>query len=391
MNNTIPKHILPVLVFAQLAGTSLWFASNAILKDLIVELNFPDTALTALTSSVQLGFIVGTLFFSVFALTDKLPARYLFTFCALSGAVFNAIILLHNTDFFVYCALRFLVGITLAGIYPVGMKIAADWYSKNLGNALGYLVGALVLGTALPHALRALEGLLSWRQVLLFVSLLASCGALLLLFTVPEGPHKKAAPPFDPKALFLMFRLPEFRAATFGYFGHMWELYTFWAFVPIFLNEYQKIHSPQNLNNSLWSGIIISVGGLGCVLGGLWSKRVGSARVAFVQLCVSGLCCLCFPLFFDAPLWLFLGVLLIWGAVVVGDSPQLSTLAAQTAPPQYIGSALTIMNCIGFSITIASLWSINQIGTHLPVQYISLALCIGPLLGTKALFGIRAR
>lgn len=389
MAGSIPKHILPVIVIAQLAGTSLWFASNAVLSDLTLALKFPPSAVATLTSSVQLGFIFGTLIFSFFAITDKISPRVVFTACALSGALFNALILVLPSGFAAYCVMRFVVGMSLAGIYPVGMKIAADWYSKDLGKALGYLVGAVVLGTALPHFLKSFQQIFDWRTVLVSVSVLAALGGLLLGTSVPDGPHRKPAPPFDPAALSRMFRAPKFRAATFGYFGHMWELYSFWAFLPILLSAYAKEHSGLTLNHSLWSGLVIGVGSLGCVGGGLWSRTAGSSRVAATQLAISGLFCLTFPALFQAPPWLFLTGLMIWGITVVGDSPQFSALTAQTAPQEYVGSALTLMNCIGFSVTIVSLHLCSQLQPQLSPSYLPIVLALGPAFGLWALRSVK--
>ena len=385
VKDSIPKHILPVIVLAQLAGTSLWFASNAILADLISAWGFPDSALATLTSSVQMGFIVGTLVFAFFAITDKISPRIVFTICALSGAALNAIILFLEPSFYGYCAIRFGVGACLAGVYPVGMKIAADWYSKDLGKALGFLVGALVLGTALPHFLRSFEQVFEWRTVITFVSCLAATGGVVLGLTVPDGPNRKAAPPFDPAAITRMFSEPKFRAATSGYFGHMWELYSFWAFVPVFLQAYSTEHPGYSMNHSLWSGLIIGMGSVGCVAGGLWSRRVGSAKVAKTQLAISGLFCLTFALLFQAPPWLFLAGLIIWGVTVVGDSPQFSALTARTAPAEYVGSALTIANCIGFSVTIVSLQVCSYVQNSVSVPYLPMFLAIGPAFGLWAL------
>jgi len=379
--NDIPRHILPAIVLAQFAGTSLWFASNAVLKDLTASLAFPESALETLTSAVQLGFIAGTLIFAFLAVADRISPRLLFLLCSVGGAIMNVLILWFGQSLAGYAIQRFCVGFMLAGIYPVGMKIAADWFSTGLGKALGYLVGALVLGTAFPHLLRGMGQILRWQHVMVSVSLVAMLGGVLLFLTVPDGPNRKSSARFDPRALYKMFQLRDFRSATFGYFGHMWELYAVWALTPFMLSAYAAARSLGSSNVSLWSAAIIGIGALGCVLGGLYSEKIGSAKVAFVQLTVSGLFCLAFPILFRAPAWIFLPGMLVWGATVVGDSPQYSTLSARTAPKEYVGSALTIMNCIGFSITVCSIFLSGRLNGELPIEFLPLILVVGPAFG----------
>jgi hypothetical protein len=265
------------------------------------------------------------------------------------------------------------------------MKIAAGWYQKDLGNAIGFLVGALVLGTSFPHLLKGLGQGLPWETVTLSVSVTAAVGGLAMLLLVPDGPHLSKATRFDPKALVIVFRSRLFRSSAFGYFGHMWELYTFWAFVPFVLAAYVSQNDLSPLNISFWAFAIIAAGSIGCAGGGLISLRAGSTRVAYGQLSSSGVCCLISPLLFYASPPVFLGFLLFWGVVVVGDSPQFSALNAQNAPKALVGSALTIVNSIGFAITIVSVQLINYLSGIIDASYLFLPLAIGPLLGLVAL------
>jgi MFS family permease len=282
-------------------------------------------------------------------------------------------------------ALLFCTGFFLAGVYPVGMKIASGWFERDLGNALGFLVGALVVGTAFPHLLRGIGQTHAWESVMLGVSGIAAIGGSLMLAMVPDGPYLKKAARFDAKAFASIFRSPAFRASAFGYFGHMWELYAFWAFVPVSLAAHFANTQGSGLNASLWSFAVIAAGALGCVGGGLVSLRAGSSRVAFAQLACSGVCCIVSPVAFLAPTPLFLAFLLFWGIVVVGDSPQFSALNARYAPPALVGSALTIANCIGFAITIPAIQLLNWAAQPLGAQYLFLLLAPGPMLGLLAL------
>ncbi|TAK88336.1 MAG: MFS transporter [Betaproteobacteria bacterium] len=383
-----PRRILPVIVASQFAGTSPWFAGNAVLGDLQREWGLAPQALGYLTSSVQLGFIAGTLAFAFLAIADRFSPRRVFFLCALAGAAASAAVALLPQSYAALLAARFATGFFLAGIYPVGMKIAAGWYDRDLGNALGFLVGAVVLGTAFPHALKALGPGTPWQAVMLGVSALAAAGGLLMLTLVPDGPRLAQGGRFDPRALLTVFRVPAFRASSFGYFGHMWELYAFWAFVPWLLAAHA---SGAGLNVPLWSFATIAAGALGCVLGGLASLRRGSAPVAFVQLAASGLCCALSPLLVHAPTPFFLAFLLFWGVVVAGDSPQFSALSAQYAPRELVGSALTIANCIGFAITIFSIQLLNSAARALGAELLFLLLVPGPLFGLVSLVPLLRR
>jgi hypothetical protein len=369
-----------VIVLSQFAGGSLWFAGNAVIGDLQLALGLPDAALGWITSAVQLGFIAGTLGFAFFAVSDLASPRLVFLLCALAGAAANAASYVLAQGLASLLVLRFATGFFLAGIYPVGMKIAAGWYRDDLGKALGFLVGALVLGTAFPHLLKGLGTALPAQQVMLGVSTLAVAGGAAMFALVPDGPYLSRGARFDPRALAAVFGTARFRASAFGYFGHMWELYAFWAFVPLVI----AAHAAR-LAVPLWTFAIIGVGALGCIAGGLASLRMGSARVAFAQLCASGICCLVSPLLFLAPTPLFLAFLLFWGIVVAGDSPQFSALNAAYAPRELVGSALTIANCIGFSITIGSVELLNAAAGPLGAPWLFVLLAPGPVFGLAAL------
>lgn len=382
------KQILPLIVFSQFCCTSLWFAGNGVMADLLLAFNLNDEALGHLTSAVQFGFISGTLIFAFLSLADRFSPSKLFFFSAIFGALFNLGIVLENNNLTTLLLLRFLTGFSLAGIYPVGMKIAADYYDKGLGKSLGFLVGALVLGTAFPHFLKTFTGNegLPWRSVIFATSALATIGGLAIFIFVPNGPFRKAKGKFEVSAVFNVFQNKALRRAAFGYFGHMWELYTFWAFVPIILTAY-KISFPQSeFDVSFWSFIIIGIGGLSCVLGGYISEITGVKRTAAAALFLSGLCCVIFPFIVLQPSEVILITFLcFWGIFVIADSPLFSTLVAKHAPPAIKGTALTIVNSIGFAITILSIQLITYLYQQYPVYSLSL-LAIGPGFGLWGLF-----
>lgn len=378
MHHPPPKFLLPIIVFSQFAGTSLWFAGNAIIND--IQPASPG-GFANITSIVQFGFIAGTLIFSVLTIADRFSTAGVFFFSSLIAATANLFLIWLAKDMWWLMTLRFITGFFLAGIYPVGMKIAAENFPGKLGNALGFLVGALVFGTAFPHILRAQLQDLNWQNVLLFTSLLAFTGGLLILLFVPRKSQSKSA--IDLSAAFTVFRSSNFRSAAFGYFGHMWELYTFWTFVPFILSTYNQLNH-SNINIGAWSFVIIATGGLGCILGGIISQKTGSKKVAFYSLMISGICCLISPVIFNLSPIIFLLILLIWGLTVVSDSPQFSTLVAQSAPVANKGTALTIVTSIGFAITIVSIQVLKFISDSWKQNSLIL-LFAGPVLGLVAL------
>lgn len=374
---------MPTIIFSLFAGGSLWFACNAVLDDLKPLYGYTDAALGYVTSSVQLGFIVGTLLFAVLTVSDRFSPRIVFLVCSLLGALFN-IGMLQSSDLSTLILLRFMTGFFLAGIYPVGMKIAASWYQKDLGRALGYLVGALVLGTAFPHLLKTMGHTFSWKDLIPWTSIVACTGGLLLFLLVPDGPYLAKESEFNPRVINTIFKSADFRSSALGYFGHMWELYTLWAFMPVFLSMYATHHAVE-MDISFWSFCIIASGTVGCILGGHISVRTGSGPVAWIQLLISGICCIFSPLVFFIPKAGFLFFLLIWGITVAGDSPQFSTLNAKTAPQDYVGSALTIVTSIGFFITIISIQLESVLVRMLNPNFIFVMLVIGPVFGLRKL------
>lgn len=388
-SSMIPRHILPVIVFAQFCCTSMWFAGNAVLSELVITFSLPDTVLGALTSSIQFGFICGTLVFAILAIADRFSPSKVFLVSAMAGAAFNLAGIWPGNTFFSLLASRFMTGFFLAGIYPVGMKIAADYYQKGLGKSLGFLVGALVLGTAFPHLLRGLGQEFPWKAALFITSGLAALGGGMMLAFVPDGPHRSKATRPDFTMFFAVFRNRPFRAAAFGYFGHMWELYAFWAFVPLLLSSYLANWPNVGVSPSLMSFFIIGAGALGCVISGYLSQRLGPRKVAALALSCSGACCLLAPLVFLLPPVFFLGFLLIWGVSVVADSPLFSTLVAGSTAPDRKGTALTIVNCLGFALTILSIQLLVAAGEWLDPAARMPLLAIGPALGLWGLFSDR--
>jgi MFS family permease len=380
------RRILPVIVISQFFCTSVWFAGNAVMPDIIKQFDLAPAYLGHVTSAVQGGFITGTLLFAILSLADRFSPSKLFFACSLIAAATNLAVIETGSSFQLLF-FRFITGFFLAGIYPVGMKIAADYYEKGLGKSLGFLVGALVLGTAFPHLLKSVGAAWPWKYVVMVTSALSIAGGIAILLLIPDGPHRKQGQQPSWLGFLAGFRNTKFRAASLGYFGHMWELYTFWAFVPVILTTYNNHYPAAGINVPLLSFFIIASGGIACMLSGLLSERWGTKRTATIALLISCICCLVSPLLLlnRSPVLLHV-FLFIWGMSVIADSPLFSTLVAQNAPAASKGAAMTIVISIGFAITIVSIQLLNAVINADNAKYIYTLLAIGPVFGLLALW-----
>ncbi|MDZ5111284.1 MFS transporter [Pseudomonas putida] len=388
LRGVLLKWLSPVAVIAiaQLFGTSLWFSANGAASSLMAAWHASAADIGWLTNAVQLGFIIGTLSLSLSGAADRFHASSLFFCCAVTGALFNLAFAWLAEGLAVGAALRFCVGVTLAGIYPMGMKLIVGWAPERTGLALAQLVAMLTLGTALPHALRLIGADWPWQLIITASSVLALAGAMLIAL-LGDGPHARSDRPDSPAnvkragAILGAFKINRFRAATLGYLGHMWELYAFWTVVPLIISRTGLAQAYPSLGVAGLSFCVMAVGALGSLLGGVLSQRLGSDRVALTALAASGSCGLLFVLLHEQlQPWLLLVLLALWGASVVADSPQFSALAAKACPRDAVGSALAIQNSIGFAITVVSIacttWLFERAGID------SLWILVpGPVLG----------
>jgi MFS family permease len=362
------RYAVPLIVLAELFGTSLWFTGNVAVKELEPAWGLSSAASAWLLNATQLGFIVGTLTLAATALADRFPAHRVFFVSAVVGAAANCGFAFVSDGFASALVFRFVTGLALAGIYPLGMKLVVGWAPERAGVVLGWLVGALTLGTASPFLVRSFGTQVDWQMTAAVASALALFGGVIVL-SLGEGTAKKVGQPVRWADAFRAFREPAFRASALGYFGHAWELYAFWLLVPRLVKD-----DPRT------AFVVIAAGAVGCVVGGWLSRRTGSLFVARLALAASGLMCLVFPV---AGPW-SLAVLLVWGFTVVADSPQFSAMSAKACPPQTVGGALAMMNSIGFAITVVS---VQLVGVLWPVwnEWTVWVLLPGPVLGLLAM------
>lgn len=377
--------MLAALAAAEFFGMTLWFSATAVTPVLVAEFHMPPDRAGWLTMAVQAGFVVGTLVSALANLSDILNARVLLFLGAVAGALTNAAVLAASTAESII-VLRFLTGAALACVYPPGMKLAAGWFRERRGFALGILIGALTMGKAFPHLLTAIYGS-AWREPMLLASALAIVGGVIVLVVVRDGPYVAATAPFDPHAIRRIFQSRGARMATFGYLGHMWELYAMWTWIAVLATA---SFTASGLPNAVTAGslvafVAIASGTAGCVLAGWLADRVGRAAMAMWAMAVSALCAaLTVVVFGGSPVWFF-AIAAVWGFAVVADSAQFSALVSEFAPREHVGTALTIQTCLGFLLTILTIEGLPRLASAVGWRWATLLLVPGPLLGIWAM------
>jgi MFS family permease len=382
------KRALVAIAVSQLFVLALWFSTAAIVAPLEEAWGLSSSETTYLALAVQLGFVVGALGFAVGGVVDAVPARRLFTISAVAGALANATLLvLGSGDLFWAVALRFTTGVTLAGVYPSGLKAMSGWFQAGRGMALGALVGALTVGSASPHLISGLG--LDWQGVLLAASGLALVGAAIMALGVGDGPYETKRSGFEWRQVGNVLRNRGFRLATYGYLGHMWELYAMWTWAAAWLLASAEHRGGATEWVPIATFATIGIGGAGAWLAGRYADRRGRTRAAGLSLAVSGSCALITPLLFGAAPIVVVPVFLIWGFAVVADSAQFSAMVTEVADDTYRGTALTLQTAIGFLLTLVTIRGVPLLADAWGWQWAFPVLGVGPVLGIAAMVSLK--
>lgn len=381
--------VLTVLAIAIVLSMATWFSATAVVPQLTVLWHLSPTATAWLTIGVQVGFVIGAVASSVSNLSDLISSKKLMIYGSIGASLANAAILLTDSAA-IAILFRIFTGIFLALIYPSALKLIATWFIQGRGLALGILVGALTLGSALPHLVNAMGGL-QWQFVITATSCATILGAGLMSLLVKEGPFPFPSATFNPRGMKQVFQHRSMVLIGLGYFGHMWELYAMWAW---FLTFARMTFIEQGMETSqlasLFTFAVIGIGGLGCVLGGILGDRWGRTMTTSWMMGLSGTCAMLAGFVFDGPLWLLIGISLVWGFTIVADSAQFSTMITEVGDPRYIGTALTMQLGIGFLLTIATIWLLPLAADYWQSwQWVFLILVPGPLLGIGAMVLLR--
>ncbi len=380
---------LLLLALAELLALAVWFSASAVVPALTAAWQLGDGGRSWLTMSVQIGFVAGAFTAAFLNLADRLSTRWLFSGSALLAAAATAAIPLLADGLSLALALRFLTGFFLAGVYPVGMKIMATWTREDRGVAIGLLVGALTIGSAMPHLLNAFGGVASWQPVMGLAAGLAAAGALIAALFIEEGPLRTPSPPFDWRQIGRILRDRDVMAANLGYLGHMWELYAMWSWIAVFfLASFAEVGVGSGWASAA-AFVVIASGGLGSLLAGRWADALGRTTITIGSMAISGACALGIGFLFGGAPWLLLLVALIWGVTAVADSAQFSAAVSELAPREYIGTALTLQTSLGFLLTLFTIRLIPPLESAVGWRFAFAFLALGPLVGIWSMWRLR--
>ena len=366
---------------------STWFSTAAVVPQLRVVWQISDSMASWLTITVQLGFVLGALMMAITGLADRYPPPVLMAISA-TGAAFTNLCLLWAGGAEGAIGLRFLTGIFMAGIYPPALKLVASWYLKGRGFALGVTIGALTLGSALPHLVNASTGL-QWQYIIVATSVATVLGGVGIALLVRMGPYPFSSSNFRIGSLRSALLNRKYVLITAGYLGHMWELYAAWSWMLILVRARIEQHAERPQLAALITFLIIAAGAPACIMAGYLADKFGAIPTTILFMAISGTAAVLVGFSFYLPLWGFLIVALLWGASVIGDSAQFSALVTTTIDRSLIGTALTVQLGLGFMLTSVTIWLVPWIAARVGWQWAPLCLVPGPALGIAAMVVLR--
>ena len=370
-----------------LCALSLWYSASVIATELRDAWRMDANAEAWLSASIPAGFVIGSLVSSFLGIADRFNPRNIFAISAFSGALLNGLVILASSSI-TGILLRILTGITLAGVYPIAVKMLSGWFPKKRGLAIGILIAALTLGTSLPHFIIIFSAAFNWKMMILCSSGLALLSAFIILFLVEDTPVTSKNMPFSVKLMKKVVTNKPVMLANYGYFGHTWELYAMWTWLPSFLTASFLTYSAETTQSFIALASFTSIGiagGIGCVAGGLLSDRIGRANLTIISMAVSSVCCVAIGFTFGKFIWLTLLVSIVWGASIIADSAQFSAAVSESAETEYVGTALTFQMCIGFSLTIISINLVPVFQKIVGWEWVFTLFAVGPVLGIIAM------